>query len=166
MKFDYLHKKIIISLFAGVLILGGLFYSRPIKAQTVTTLTGQYGCLFTKNFAGFTVSNETGTGITGVNFLVYLDFTNSTFDFNLLGVHNYGDSGGASTNTASIAARGGQLSVTTGPITNSFLMSATISGSTITAILMPVNGGSTLLLQSGGGASGLNEPTAGVCNKV
>ena len=52
MKFDYLHKKIIISLFAGVLILGGLFYSRPIKAQTVTTLTGQYGCLFTKTLQG------------------------------------------------------------------------------------------------------------------
>jgi len=165
MKVKDLFKKATAFVLASLFVVG-CFLSQSTHAQSVTSLTGQYGCLFTKNFAGFTVSNETGSGITGVNFLLYLDFTNSTLDFNVIGVNNYGDSGGSSTKTVSGTGRNGKLSVTTGPITNSFVMSGTFTGETVTAILMPVNAGATLLLQSGGGTSGLNEPTAGVCNKV
>lgn len=157
--------KVIAGVFLGLVISAGILYTSNTKAQAVTTLTGQYGCILNKNFGGATVAYETGTGITGSNFMMYLDFTNPGSQMSVVGWRNWG---GASLMQADAALTTGTLSKTSGPLTNSFLVTTTFnSGNDVVKFnVMSVNGGTTLLVQSGMVGSGMGDPLTGVCNKV
>ena len=142
----------------------------PLNAQQITSLTGQYGCLLNRNFGGYSLAliNSANDGsITGSNFLIHFDFANSKWELNVVGLKTWGVE---KVITGSRAVTNGILSVTKGPLTNTFFITATVTvpGQTYvtTFNIMPVNGGATLLLQQGIAGNGDGEPTTGVCNKV
>lgn len=142
----------------------------PLHAQQITSLTGQYGCLLNRNFGGYNLALIQGTNdgsITGSNFLIHFDFANSKWELNVVGLKTWGVE---KVIPGSRAVTNGTLSVTKGPLTNTFFITATVTvpGQTYvtTFNIMPVNGGSTLLLQQGIAGNGDGEPTTGVCNKV
>lgn len=146
------------------------FFVAPLHAQQFNSLSGQYGCVLNRNFGGYNVANIQSTvdeNITGSNFLMFLDFTNNKVEVNAVGLKTWGV---AKIITGSIAITNGYISVTKGPIANTFKVTATMTtnGQSFTTIynLMPVNGGATLLLQSALTGSGDGEPTTGACNKV
>jgi hypothetical protein len=70
----------------------------------------------------------------------------------------------------SISGINGTISTSKGPLTNSFNVSATVkvNGQTwvSTYLLLSVNGGATLLLQSGIKGNGDGEPATGACNRI
>jgi hypothetical protein len=163
------NKKILASFVAGGLLVGSAFYLQPTKAQAVTSLSGQYGCIMNRNFGGYSYSGGANPNITGSNFMMYFDFTGQSVQYNVVGTTQWGTTT-PSTAVATLTS-GGVLSVVAGPLTNSFIATADMtyggtSGHTITFYLMSVNGGTTLLLQSGVGGTDDGEPATGVCNKV
>lgn len=142
----------------------------PLRAQQITSLTGEYGCILNKNFGGYNVANIKTTNdgsTTGSNYLMYFDFTNNKFEINVVGLKTWGV---AKIITSSDSARNGTISVAKGPLTNTFTVTGTFYTPGYSFIssynLMPVNGGATLLLQEGTAASGDGEPATGACNKV
>jgi hypothetical protein len=146
-------------------------FFQTLNAQTATTLSGQYGCILNRNYAGFSTlsGSVAGSGITGTNFMLYFDFTAKTAQVSVVGVHNWGTS---NVQTASLAGPYGTLSISTGPLTNSFLVSVTqysqlqpTNGGVNTYLLMSTNGGNNLLVQSGTGPED-GQPSTGVCNKI
>ena len=173
MKINFeLDAKLLAGIALGASIVCGAMYIKPIKAQAVTSLSGQYGCILNKNFAGYNVadvtSNNTGS-ITGSNYMMYMDFTNSGFQVNVIGLKTWGVS---SIVTGSATVTNGSLSVSAGPLTNSFTATATLVDTQLnvtdhlTFNLMSVNGGNTLMLQQGLGGNGDGEPSTGVCNRI
>jgi hypothetical protein len=145
-------------------------FALPLYAQQITSLTGQYGCILNKNFGGYNVANVKATNdgsTTGSNYLMYFDFTNNKFEINVVGLKTWGV---AKIITSSDSARNGTISVAKGPLTNTFTVTGTFLTPGYTFVssynLMPVNGGTTLLLQEGTAASGDGEPATGACNKV
>ena len=162
------NKKILASFVAGGLLVSSAIYLQPTKAQSVTTLSGQYGCILNRNFSGIPITGGVNSNITGSNFMMYLDFNGRNAQMTVVGLNSWGNSA-YSNATATITA--GVLSVSAGPLTNSF--TATInftyqgqSGNITTYNLMSVNGGNTLLVQGGITGNNDGEPTTGVCNKV
>lgn len=140
------------------------------NAQPITSLTGQYGCMANRNFGGYDLALIQGTddgNITGSNFMMYIDFTNKSMEFNVVGSKTWGVS---KIIKGEIAVTNGKISIENGPLTNSFLIKSTIStpkqSHLLTFNLMPVNGGATLLLQSGTSGNGDSTPIAGACNKI
>jgi hypothetical protein len=138
-------------------------------SQASTALTGQYGCLLNKNFGGYNTNNNSSTGFTGSNHLMYFDFNAGTFALNVVGVTNWGLSG---ISTKAMALTSATVSVSVGPIPNTYaaLVSIAANGTSnlITYVLMPTNSGNTLLLQETPTTS-INtngEPSTGVCNKI
>ena len=147
-----------------------MFFLVPLQAQQINSLSGQYGCLLNRNFGGYNLAliqdKDNGT-ITASNFLIYFDFTNSGFQLNVVGLKTWGVE---KITTGSRAVTNGTISVAKGPLSNSFMVTANIptpvQNYVVTFNLMPVNGGATLLLQSGVTGNGDGEPSTGVCNKV
>ena len=153
-----------------ILLISSVFVQNT-RAQAVSTLSGQYGCILNRNYAGFSTlsGSVVGSGITGTNFMLYFDFTAKTAQVSVVGVHNWGTS---NVQTASLAGPYGTLSISTGPLTNSFLVSVTqysqlqpTNGGVNTYLLMSTNGGNNLLVQSGTGPED-GQPSTGVCNKI
>jgi len=147
-----------------------LFFALPLKAQQITSLTGQYGCIYNKNFGGFNAANIKSTNdgsITGSNSLIYFDFSNGKYEENAVGMNTWGV---PNIIMNSITVKNGTVSVSKGHISNSFSVSATIrdNGQTwvSTYLLLSVNGGATLLLQSGIKGNGDGEPATGACNRI
>ena len=138
-----------------------------IFTQAATSLTGQYGCLLNKNFGGYNTNNNSSTGFTGSNLLMYFDFTAGTFAVNVVGVTNWGLSG---ISTKAMALTSATVNVSVGPIPNTYtaLVSIAANGTQnlITFNLMPTNSGNTLLLQEGVAGNNDGEPSTGVCNKI
>ncbi len=164
--------KLLAGIAIGALMVFGGVYIEPSKAQAVSSLSGQYGCVLNKNFAGYNVTNVKSTNdgsITGSNYLMYLDFTNKGFQVNVIGLKTWGVS---SIIPGSATVKNGTLSVAPGPLTNSFTASASVFDPqqnvtwNLTFNLMSVNGGSTLLLQEGISGNGDGEPSTGACNRV
>jgi hypothetical protein len=142
----------------------------PLHAQQISSLSGQYGCILNKNFGGYNVANIKTTNdgsTTGSNALIYFDFTNNKFEMSAVGLKTWGV---AKIITTSETGKNGTISVTKGPLTNTFTVTGTFDTPGYTYVssynLMPVNGGTTLLLQQGTAASGDGEPSTGACNKI
>ena len=142
----------------------------PLRAQQITSLTGQYGCIYNKNFGGFNAANIKSTNdgsITGATSLIYFDFSNGKYEENIVGMNTWGV---PNIVMNSISGINGTISTSKGPLTNSFNVSATVrvNGQTwvSTYLLLSVNGGATLLLQSGIKGNGDGEPATGACNKI
>lgn len=145
-------------------------YAPYAYSQTITTLTGQYGCILNKNFGGYNLANIKNTedgGITGSNYLIFFDFTNKKMEMNVIGLKTWGVS---KIVTGSVPITNGIISLNKGPLTNTFTVTGTFTAPGQTFVssynLMPVNGGATLLLQEGIGATGDGEPSTGACNKI
>ena len=158
--------KLLISIFLSILF----SFALPSHAQQISSLTGQYGCIFNKNFGGFNAANVKGTNdgsMTGSNSLIYFDFSNSKYEENAIGMNTWGV---PNIVMNSITVKNGTVSVSKGPLTNSFSVSATVNYngevSVSTYLLLSVNGGATLLLQSGIKGNGDGEPATGACNRV
>ena len=164
MKINFeLDTKLIVGVAIGASIVCGALFIKPIRAQAVTSLSGQYGCIVNKNFAGATVSYETGSGITGSNYMMYLDFTKSTGQLSVVGWDNWGAAG---LKQDAVVVTGAGLTVASGPLTNSFVVTGGTGANATQFYMMSVNGGTTLLVQSGYPNSGNGEPLTGVCNKI
>lgn len=164
--------KLLVGIAFGASLICGALYIKPIKAQAVSSLSGQYGCILNKNFAGYNVTdvNSVNNGsITGSNYMMYMDFTNNGFQLNVIGLKTWGV---GSIVTGSATVTNGSLSISSGPLTNSFTATANVVDTQnnvtdhLTFNLMSVNGGTTLLLQEGIAGNGDGEPSTGVCNKV
>lgn len=145
-------------------------FALPLHAQPITTLTGQYGCIYNKNFGGFNAANIKSTNdgsITGATSLIYFDFSSGKYEENIVGMNTWGV---PNVVMNSITVKNGTLSISRGPLTNSFNVSATVTGNgqtwVSTYLLLSVNGGATLLLQSGIKGNGDGEPATGACNKL
>jgi len=84
-----------------ILLISSVFVQNT-RAQAVSTLSGQYGCILNRNYAGFSTlsGSVVGSGITGTNFMLYFDFTAKTAQVSVVGVHNWGTS---NVQTASLA---------------------------------------------------------------
>lgn len=143
-------------------------YVQPTKAQAVTSLSGQYGCILNRNYGGVPTRINKSNDFWGSNFMLYLDFNGTTAQMNVVGLTNWGDISAAK---SEIGAINGALSIAAGPLSNSF--KATVdytfnntAGNYATYHLMSVNGGNTLLVQGGTTGNNDSEPTTGVCNKV
>jgi hypothetical protein len=153
---------ILLSLIFPVLVL-------TAKAQALPILTGQYGCILNRNYAGFSTlsGSVVGQGITGTNFMFYFDFNSKTAQISVVGVNNWGTS---SVKTASAAGPFGTIVVESGPLTNSFMVVVTeYTGQppkTNTFLMMPTNNGNNLLVQSGINGTDDGQPSTGVCNKI
>lgn len=134
------------------------------NAQSLS-LSGQYGCILNRNYAGFsTLSGSVkGSGITASNFMLYLDFSAKTSRASVVGVINWGTS---TVQTTAVAGDIGTLMVANGPITNSFLVTVKENSGTVTFLMMPTNGGNNLLVQSGIAGTDDGQPSTGVCNKI
>lgn len=163
-----LDKKFLLAITVLGMFSSSLLFVQPIKAQAVSSLSGQYGCILNRNFGGIPTPTGANANITGSNFMMYLDFTGQTAQMNVSGLTNWGNANNA---RSSVAITIGTLSAVNGPITNSFTASANFTfqgqnNNIATYNLMSVNGGNTLLVQSGNTGNNDGEPTTGVCNKV
>lgn len=145
-------------------------FMSPLRAQPLNSLTGQYGCIYNKNFGGFNAANIKSTNdgsITGATSIIYFDFSNGKYEQNIVGMNTWGVPNIVMNN---ITIKNGTLSISKGPLTNSFNVSATVTGNgqtwVSTYLLLSVNGGATLLLQSGINGNGDGEPATGACNKI
>jgi hypothetical protein len=164
-------KKILVGLILGGLIATTALFVQPSKAQAVTSLSGQYGCIMNRNFGGYVYKDRASTDLTGSNFMLYFDFTGNSVQLNVVGITNWGATSFSPAVTSATLTSGGVLSVVAGPLTNSFIATTNMTyggsnGHTMNYYLMAVNGGTTLLLQSGTGGTDDGEPATGVCNKV
>ncbi len=104
-----------------------------------------------------------GGGITGTNFMLYFDFSAKTAQISVVGVNNWGTS---TVRTASLSGDFGTLTVASGPLTNSFLVTVKENSGTNTFLMMSTNGGNNLLVQSGIAGTDDGQPSTGVCNKI
>jgi hypothetical protein len=171
MKINFeLDAKLIAGVAIGAAIVCGALFIQPTKAQTASSLSGQYGCILNKNFAGYNLADVKSTNdgsITGTNQMMYMDFTKNGFQINVIGLKTWGV---ANIVPGSATVTNGTLSVVPGPLTNSFSVTTSVTNAgttwTMTYYLMPVISGSTLLLQSGITANGDGEPSTGVCSRI
>ena len=164
-------KKILIGFLFGGLIATTALFVQPSKAQAISSLSGQYGCILNRNFGGLVVPGGNGTdgSITGSNFMMYFDFTGRTAQMSVLGLKYWGHTNKVVDTVALTTGTFPPLSA--GPLTNSFKATVDFtyqgnSGNIATYNLMSVNGGTTLLVQEGTTGNNDGEPTTGVCNKV
>lgn len=161
-----IEKKHIKGFLAGSLISLSLAYIPTLKAQSSPSLSGQYGCLVNKNFAGYD-AHLNGAKNVGYNYMLYLDFTNKTSQ---LAAHLISNFNQADVEETTISSTQGSLDVKNGDITNSHKVTSTIiynnKSLSITINAMSVNSGNTLLVSSGTGGSGDSTPFNGVCTKV
>lgn len=154
-----------------------LFGSGISNAQSVTTLSGQYSCIFNRSFGGFD-ANYLGDS-TYSNLMLYIDFNTKLFEVNAIAVYKYGD---AAAGNYRVTASG-SLTWTDGPIKNSFAVAAplttlkytgepsfSITGVSINFYLSPVNNGNTLLVQGPDNTGRIepsgSAPNTGICNKI
>lgn len=171
MKISFnIDNKLLASLVVVGIAASSFFYMQPIKAQAITSLSGQYGCILNRNFGGMVLSGGQGTNldITGSNFMMYFDFSSSPqAQVNVVGLTNWGFDDYA-TNSLTLASTA--LSVVSGPLPNSFSVKPVLGGVEVAYNMMAVNGGATLLVQSLGPtppqSSAEEPPATGVCNKV
>lgn len=176
MKFNI---QLVTAFFLGATVATSVLFLSPLKAQSSDVLSGQYGCLVNKNFAGFD-AYLLGSSRVGYHYMWYLDFTNKTSQMvSLHLISNYGKSDaatfyapGASNSPYSGSSVSGSLSqVTRFPTVNAYLVRNTLTSPegvsyVVTGVFMPVNGGNTLMVSSGAGGNGDSEPFTGVCNKI
>lgn len=151
-------------------------YVNPLSAQSTYILAGQYGCLVNKNFGGYEARLE-GSARVGYHYMMYFDFTSKKSEtINIHLVDGFGTKD-AKTNWAQglssdvYSSLPGNISVNFVANSNSAYLvrnSLTSAGNTfvITYVVMPVNGGNTLLVSSGAGGNGDSTPFTGVCNKI
>jgi hypothetical protein len=120
-----------------------------------------------KNFGGWD-GYLAGTNFVGSNYLLYINFDTSVYQISAQGTTNYAQVNPLKTNQTYTS--GTIASVNPGPINGSYQIDTSVSnGNTVgtqTFIVMPVNGGNTLLMQGGTTGTADSTPLTGVCNKV
>ena len=125
-------------------------YALGTMSGTINTSTGAYSGNFQLASPGSTK---------GVNVLAVLDFSANTISFNVTQV-TIGNPNSYATQTQTGVA----FTTAAGPLPGSYTISFTPTGSpTINLNLLPVNGGSTVLVQGTSGGSGA---LAGVCQAL
>ena len=125
-------------------------YALGNMSGTINTSTGAYSGNFQLASPGSTK---------GVNVLAVLDFSANTISFNVTQV-TIGNPNSYATQTQTGVA----FTTAAGPLPGSYTISFTPTGSpTINLNLLPVNGGSTVLVQGTSGGSGA---LAGVCQAL
>ena len=126
---------------------------------TTTALTGQCGMLFTRTFFGFeTVQNGQSGQVH--NSLVYIDFDAGTGQLANATISDFG----LSSATAAIGSsvQSGTFTQSAGPVTGSYTLTF---NSGITVNVLPVNSGSTFLVQLPGNGTQMS-PATGVCQRI
>lgn len=160
----------------GLLYLAGIilsFLSFACNAQTVPSPTGQYSCLFNRNFDGHNASSA-GDG-THLNLMLWMDFGAKLAEVNAIVIDNYGD---ATAGNYRVTATG-SFTVIDGPIKNSLQVNIslttlkysdnpafTLNDTSLDFYLSPVNGSNTLLIQGPAHSLTRSAPDTGVCNKI
>ena len=127
-------------------------YALGNMSGTINTGTGAYNGVFQLASAGST---------RGVNVLAVLDFSTNTISFNVTQVTINTPNNSYATQTQTGVA----FTTAAGPLPGSYTISFTPTGSStaISLNLLPVNGGSTVLVQGTSGGSGA---LAGVCQAL
>lgn len=155
-----------------------LLHAGQSNAQSSSiSLSGKFGCLVNKNFAGFDAGLVGSTRV-GYHYMLHFDLTTKTSQ--IISIHlidNYGKSN-VTTNWAPGASAtpvgngAGILEVKENPnFPGAFLIRSTSTGDnntkwTTTYVAMSVNNGNTLMISSGAGGNADNEPFTGVCQKI
>ena len=125
-------------------------------------LTGQYSCLMSRNVDAYASNLNGGNGI-GIGMIVFIDYPKKTGSLILTSVDKFGTTG----------ANGNQKTddftfteFKSAEVPNTYVITSRFAdGSTSDLFSIPVNGGNTILVTSGG-KDATKAPWTGVCQKI
>lgn len=150
-------------LISVILITFFVFLSSSQAGNTVSGLTGQYSCLLNRQLVPY-ASNLTGSSGIGVTIIGNIDYSKNTGAFGVFMADNFGKVG---TTGTLYNMTGNFTEVKYTPVPNSYklIISPNDGSNNMDLIVMPVNGGNSLLVTAGEiGAA--KAPWSGVCQKI
>jgi len=160
----YLNSKVTVVILS-IIIITQLIYllTKEVKATSVTTLSGTYGCLYNANFAGFfarTKSDPTSFPI--VNSLFTMTFTQGSANVSFRGIVNSVNTdfeGNTAINVPDTSYSGTATYTANSPASNFFKITDTSTETSLDSYFLVVNSGNTLMfldaLTSSRNASGV-----------
>ena len=132
-------------------------------ANTISSgLTGQYSCLMSRLVDAYASNLIGGNGI-GIGMIVYIDYPKKAGSLILTSVDKFGTSGAIGNQ------KSGDFTFVESKLTevpNTYVITSRFTdGSTNELFTIPVNGGNTILVTSGGKEAS-RAPWTGVCQKI
>jgi hypothetical protein len=132
-------------------------------SNTISGLTGQYSCLLNRQLVPY-ASNLTGGNGIGVTIIANLDYSKNTGSFGVFMADNFGKVGA----TGTLYNMSGTFTeVKYNPVPNAYklIVSPSDGSSSMDLIIMPVNGGNSILIATGE-REAAKAPWSGVCQKI